>query len=410
MKDILAVILAGGEGSRLFPLTRDRAKAAVPFGGRYRIIDFVLNSFINSGFYQIKVLTQFKSGSLNTHLARAWRMSELIGHYVDPVPAQMRMGKHWYRGTADAVYQNLALILHEKPDYVCIFGADHIYTMDIRQMLEFHIARRSEITVAALAVPIEETSAFGVIEVGPDGRMTGYQEKPADPRPLPHDPSKALASMGNYIFNRATLMEELEQNASEDSSHDLAKDILPKAYQTRAIYVYDFSQNAIPGMSEIERGYWRDVGTIDAYWEANMDLISASPRLNLYNPQWPIRSLSRQYLPPAKFIFTGQVCHRMGITTDSLVSEGCIIGGGRIDRSILFPQVQIDSYAYVSESILMDGVCVGQHARIRRAVIDKRVRIPSGMKIGYDLEEDRRRFTVSEGGIVVIPKEWSWNE
>lgn len=405
MNRVLTVILAGGEGSRLFPLTRDRAKAAVPFGGRYRIIDFVLNNFVNSGFYQIKVLTQFKSGSLNMHLARAWRMSELIGHYVDPVPAQMRTGKHWYRGTADAVYQNLGLILHEKPEYVCIFGADHIYTMDVRQMLEFHIAHQAEITVAALAVPIEEAQAFGVIEVSQDGEMIGYQEKPSDPRPLPKDPSRALASMGNYIFNRDTLIEELEQDAMRDTPHDFGENILSKAHLTRATYVYDFSQNQVPGMTEAERGYWRDVGTIEAYWEANMDLVSASPRLNLYNPHWPIRSVSPQYLPPAKFVFAGQPGHRMGITTDSLVSEGCIISGGRIDRSILFPQVRIDSYSYISESILMDGVWVGRHARIRRAIIDKRVKIPPGAKIGYDLEEDHRHFMVSEGGIAVIPKE-----
>ncbi len=404
-QNVLTMILAGGEGTRLFPLTRDRAKPAVPFGGRFRIIDFVLSNFVNSGFYKIKVLTQFKSDSLNVHISKAWRLSPTLDQYVDAVPAQQRVGTHWYRGTADAVYQNLNLIFDEEPDYVCVFGGDHIYVMDIQQMLQFHKQKEADVTIAAIPMPIAESKHFGVIEVDEDWRVTGFEEKPAIGKTIPGRPDMILASMGNYIFNRHILINELEQDAIlQDSAHDFGKTILTKLHLHSRVFAYDFSSNIIPGAEEKERGYWRDVGTIDAYFQASMDLIAVDPIFNLYNYRWPLRSVHYDY-PAAKFVFADFDKNRAGIASDSMVSEGCIVSGGQVDRSILSPRVMVHSYSSVEDSILMHGVDIGRYAKVRRAIIDKGVKIPRGCQIGYDETEDRQRgLRISEQGIVIVPK------
>ena len=348
-RDVLSVVLAGGMGERLFPLTRDRAKPAVPFGGRYRIIDFVLNNFVNSGLTKVKVLTQFKSNSLIEHIIRTWRLTFDIGQFVDPVPAQMRRGPHWFRGTADAVYQNLDLIFDEEPSHVCVFGGDHIYKMDVNQMLAFHEDGEHDLTIAAFPVPLEEASRFGILEVDADGRIVGFEEKPTEPRAIPGQPDLALASMGNYVFKASVLIEVLEHDALQDTSHDFGKDIIPALLKGGArLYAYDFSDEPRPRGNEDLAPYWRDVGTVDSYCDASMDLISVTPPLNLYNPQWPIKSHSPQ-LPPAKFVFADEVSQRIGLATDSIVAEGCIISGGTIHRSILFPRVRINSFSDVEE-------------------------------------------------------------
>lgn len=399
------MILAGGEGTRLYPLTRDRAKPAVPFGGRFRIIDFALNNFVNSGFLKIKVLTQFKSDSLNVHLSKAWRLSPNLDQFVDAVPAQMRTGRHWYRGTADAVYQNLNLIFDEVPEYVCVFGGDHIYQMDIRQMLAFHLEKDADVTIAAVPMPVSESMNFGVIEVDSDWCITGFEEKPKIGKTIPNQPDKILASMGNYIFKRKTLISVLEEDAVlQDSAHDFGKTILTKLHHTEKVFAYNFLHNEIPGAEEKERGYWRDVGTIDSYYHANMDLIAVDPVFNLYNYRWPLRTVHYDY-PAAKFVFADYDKDRAGVAMDSMVSEGCIISGGRVDRSILSPRVMIHSYSSVEDSILMHGVDVGRYAKLRKAIIDKGVKIPRGCKIGYDEADDRARgFHISESGVVVVPK------
>ncbi len=404
MPALLAMILAGGEGRRMEPLTRERAKPAVPFGGRYRIVDFALSNFANSGVLKVKVLVQYKSDSLNVHLSRGWRLSAFLGHYVEAVPAQMRTGPDWFKGSADAIYQNLNLITDEQPDQVFVFGADHVYRMDVRQMLDFHEQRRADCTVAAIPVPLAEARAFGVIEVDGEGRMVGFQEKPANPKPMPGDPTRALASMGNYLFTTESLVREVTRDAMvEPSSHDFGKDIIARMYDRSRVYVYDFAKNVVPGQGPKERGYWRDVGTIDAYYQANQDLVDVDPTFSLYNEQWPIFTVQYNY-PPAKFVFADRSAGRVGTATDSLVSEGCIVSGGEVDRCILSPRVRINSYTKVEGSILFEGVNVGRHCRIRRAIIDKNVDIPPGMVIGHDPAEDRRRFHVTEGGVVVIPK------
>jgi glucose-1-phosphate adenylyltransferase len=402
-RDVLSVVLAGGQGERLFPLTRDRAKPAVPFGGRYRIIDFVLNNFVNSGLTKIKVLTQFKSNSLIEHIIRTWRLTFDIGQFVDPVPAQMRRGPHWFRGTADAVYQNLDLVFDEEPAHVCVFGGDHIYVMDVNPMLAFHEEGGHDLTIAAIPVALKEASRFGILEVADDGRIVGFEEKPKEPRPIPGHPDLALVSMGNYIFRASVLIEALEHDALQDTSHDFGKNLIPDLLAGGArLYAYDFSTNRVPGNEDLAP-YWRDVGTVDSYWDASMDLISVTPPLNLYNPKWPIKSHSPQ-LPPAKFVFADAVSQRIGLATDSTVASGCIISGGTIHRSILFPRVRINSFSHVEECVLMDGVDVGRYARLRRVIADKGVRIPPRIEIGFDLEEDRKRFHVSDGGVVVLPK------
>jgi glucose-1-phosphate adenylyltransferase len=402
-RDVLSVVLAGGMGERLFPLTRDRAKPAVPFGGRYRIIDFVLNNFVNSGLTKVKVLTQFKSNSLIEHIIRTWRLTFDIGQFVDPVPAQMRRGPHWFRGTADAVYQNLDLIFDEEPSHVCVFGGDHIYFMDVNPMLACHEEGGHDVTIAAYPVPLKEATRFGILEIAPDGRIIGFEEKPKAPRPIPGQPDRALASMGNYVFRASVLIEALEHDALQDTSHDFGKNLIPALVKGGArLYTYDFSQNRVPGNEDLAP-YWRDVGTVDSYWDASMDLISVTPPLNLYNQKWLIKSHSPQ-LPPAKFVFADSASQRIGLATDSMVAAGGIISGGTIHRSILFPRVRINSYSHVEECVLMDGVEVGRYARLRRVIADKGVKIPAKIEIGFDEEEDRRRFHVSDGGVVVLPK------
>ncbi|MCB1154437.1 glucose-1-phosphate adenylyltransferase, partial [bacterium] len=368
-RNVLVMILAGGEGTRLKPLTEDRAKPAVPFGGRYRIIDFALSNFVNSGFYKIKILTQYKSDSLNKHISRGWRLSAKLGHYVEAVPAQMRRGPEWYKGSADAIFQNMNLITDEKPDFVIVFGADHIYKMDVSQMLEYHEEKGAICTVAAIPVSVEQAKSFGVIQVDEDWRIIGFQEKPAEPKTIPGRPDMALASMGNYIFSIDTITESIERDAiDENSTHDFGKNIIPALVDSKKLFAYDFSRNNVPGMTEHERGYWRDVGDIDAYWAASMDLVAVDPVFNLYNRLWPIYGES-EVAPPAKFVFADDENKRIGLATDSLVSEGCIVSGGRIHRTILGPWARINSYSHVEDSVIMDRVDVGRHAQIRRAIL-----------------------------------------
>jgi glucose-1-phosphate adenylyltransferase len=404
-ENALVMILAGGEGKRLFPLTRDRAKPAVPFGGRYRIVDFVLNNFINSGFFKIKVLTQYKSDSLNKHITRGWALSPFLDQYVDLVPAQMRTGNDWYKGTADAVFQNANQILDANPDYVCVFGGDHIYKMDVSQMLDYHKKCDSDLTISAIPIPVEEASEFGIMEVDDNWKLVNFVEKPkTPPKTIPGNPKMCLASMGNYIFDKNILITSLIQDADvQVSSHDFGKNVIPNLLEEgKNIYVYNFNENQVPGATESEKGYWRDVGSIDAYWQANMDLLEYNPELNLYAKEWPIRTFNYNY-PPAKFVW--EEGDRVGMATNSMVSEGCIISGGSISRCVLSPKVKINSFSNVSDSILMENVNVGRYSEIKKAIIDKNVDIPPYTKIGFDRDEDiSRGFFVSANGITVVPK------
>ncbi len=401
----LVMILAGGEGKRLYPLTKDRAKPAVPFGGRYRIIDFVLNNFINSGFFKIKVLTQYKSDSLNKHITRGWALSPFLNQYVDLAPAQMRTGSDWYRGTADAIYQNVFHITDEDPDYVCIFGGDHIYKMDVSQMLDFHKEKDADLSISAIPIPIEEASEFGIIEVDDDWRLVNFVEKPKEkPKSIPGNPNMCLASMGNYIFSKNVLLEALNRDEEiKESSHDFGKNVIPMLLKDgKKIYIYNFNDNSFPGMTDTERGYWRDVGSIDAYWQANMDLLAYDPELNLYSQDWPLRTFNYNY-PPAKFIW--EEGERVGMATNSMVSEGCIVSGGGLSRCVLSPKVKVNSYSQISESILMENVEIGRHSKIKKAIIDKNVIVPPHTRIGFNREEDERRgFHVSPNGVTVVPK------
>ena len=403
MADVLTMVLAGGTGSRLMPLTAARAKPAVPFGGRYRIIDFVLSNCVNSGLLKIKVLTQYKSESLTRHLQRGWQLSSVVDHFVDAVPAQQRTGGNWYLGSADAVYQNLNLVRDVEPEHLAIFGGDHVYRMDIRQMLDVHEDSGADATVAAIPVRTEEAAGrFGVIATDDAGWMVGFAEKPASPEEIAGRPGWCLCSMGNYVFRTEVAVAEVERDAvRDDSSHDFGKDVLTSLFGRARVRVYDFSTNRVPAMTDRERGYWRDVGSIESYYDASMDLIAVDPVFNLYNRRWPIRSFSAA-LPPAKFVFDGE--DRSGWAVDSLVSEGCIISGANIRRSVLGPGIRVHSWAEVDDCILMGDVEVGRHARLRRAILDKDVVVPPGAEIGYDEEVDRRRFHVSENGIVVVAK------
>lgn len=400
----LAMVMAGGLGTRLHPLTRDRAKPAVPFGGKYRIVDFVLSNLVNSRIYAIYVLVQWRSQSLIEHLKDGWQFGGPISdQFVTPVPAQMRMGESWYQGTADAIFQNLNLLDDYRPDLVAVFGADHIYRMDIQQMIDFHLERKAAATVATIPVPVEEASQFGILDVDSGMRVRAFEEKPATPpRPLPGAPGRCLASMGNYLFDPDVLRRALAEDADISSSrHDFGHDLIPRLIERIPIYAYNFMSNRLQGDSEDNLSYWRDVGTIDAYYEANMDLRDARPHLNLYNPRWPLRTAYYNQ-PPAKFVFDEN--GRRGQALHSVVSEGCIISGGTVRNSILGRSVFIHSWAAVEDSILMDYVEIGRHARVRRAIIDKNVFVPAGDEIGYDLARDRERFHVTDSGLVVIAK------
>ncbi|MDA8285085.1 MAG: glucose-1-phosphate adenylyltransferase [Actinomycetota bacterium] len=399
---VLAIVLAGGEGKRLMPLTLDRAKPAVPFGGQYRLIDFALSNLANGGILRIVVLTQYKSHSLDLHVTRTWRMSTLLGNYVAPVPAQMRRGRQWFAGSADAVFQNLNIIGDEKPEYVCVFGADHIYRMDPRQVLDEHVATGAGLTVAAIRVPRWEAHHFGVISVGEGTRIARFDEKPSDPPGLPDAPDQVFASMGNYVFTTEALIDALHADAANDlSRHDFGGDIVPALVAAGDAHVYDFSRNDVPGATERDRGYWRDVGTLDSYYEASMDLVSVHPVFNLYNQQWPIYTAGVQ-LPPAKFVFEDH--DRRGQAFDSLVSAGVIIAGGTVRRSVLSPGVRVESGALVEDSVLMDGVTVHPGGVVRRAIVDKNVEVAAGSGLGVDADFDRSRFAVSERGVVVVGK------
>lgn len=404
MIDTLVMILAGGRGERLHPLTRDRAKPAVPFGARYRIIDFVLSNFINSGFFRIKVLTQYQSNSLLIHLARGYNFGSMAEHYVDAIPAQQGLGDGgWYLGTADAIYQNLGIVEDEGAQQVAVFGGDHIYKMDVRQMLAYHREREAACTVAA--VPYDRAVAaghFGVIEVDSSWRIVGFEEKPLDPKPIPGMPDKALVSMGNYIFNTEVLEEVLRADHEDrGSEHDFGRNVLPMMIRAFPVYAYNFLDNRVPGEDERERGYWRDVGTIEAYFDANHDLRNVQPLLNLYNYEWPIRSAILPY-PPVKFVFDDD--GRRGMAVQSVIAEGTVISGGRVSNSVVFSNVFIHSYSDVSDSILMPGCNIGRGARLRRVICDKFVTIEDGTVIGEDLKADRERFHVTQTGLVLIPK------
>lgn len=395
--------MAGGEGKRLWPLTRDRAKPAVPFGGNYRLVDFALSNLVNGGIRRVAVLTQYKSHSLDRHIATTWRMSPLFNNYVMSVPAQMRHGKRWFEGSADAIFQNLNLVHDEKPDYICVFGSDHIYRMDPMQMIDEHIASGAGVTVAGIRVPRNEAFRFGVIDPGPDGRIRAFLEKPLEATGLDDNPEEVLASMGNYVFSTKTLVDAVQEDALDDKSdHDMGGNIVSNLVETGQAAVYDFSRNEVPGTTERDRGYWRDVGTLDSYYESQMDLISVHPIFNLYNSHWTIHT-NLGSLPPAKFVFNED--GRRGTAVDSMVCSGSIIAGGEALRSVISSGVTMHHGSHVSDSVLMSGVDVGPRAIIKRAIIDKNVKIPTDARIGVDLEEDRRRgFTISDSGVVVIGK------
>jgi glucose-1-phosphate adenylyltransferase len=396
---VLSIVLAGGEGKRLMPLTVDRAKPAVPFGGSYRLIDFALSNLVNAGYTNVAVLTQYKSHSLDRHISQSWRLSSMLGQYVAPVPAQQRRGPRWYTGSADAIYQSMNLINDAKPDYVVVFGADHVYRMDASQMVEAHIDSGAGATVAGIRVPRKEAWQFGVIKTADDGvAIDEFLEKPADPPGLVDSPDESFASMGNYVFTASALVEALEKDAADSSSrHDMGGDIIPMMVDAGGAGVYDFKRNIVPGTNEDDRDYWRDVGTLDSYHEAHLDLVSALPQFNLYNDLWPIFT-SHHQLPGAKFVDGASV-------RDSIVCAGSIVSGATVDSTVIGVHARVNSSATIQRSVILDNVTIGEGAVIRNAIIDKNVVIPPGTLIGVDHDEDRRRgFTVSEGGVVALGK------
>jgi len=394
---VLGIVLAGGEGKRLWPLTADRAKPAVPFGGTYRLVDFVLSNLVNAGYLRIAVLTQYKSHSLDRHITTTWRMSTILGNYVTPVPAQQRLGPHWFTGSADAIFQSFNLIYDDQPDHIVVFGADHVYRMDPRQMVEQHIETKAAVTVAGIRVPRNEASSFGIIDADEHGKIRAFLEKPDDPPGLPSSPDESYASMGNYVFTTEALIEVLRTDAGDDASvHDMGGSIIPMLTKDGTARVYDFADNDVPGVTDRDRGYWRDVGTIDAYYDANMDLVAVHPVFNLYNRQWPIFSDIPQ-LPAAKFI-------EGGLAQESIVASGSIIAGSTVRHSVVFPGVTVLQGAYVEGSVLMPGTRIEAGAVVRRAILDKNVQVPAGAHIGVDPEMDRQRYHVSDGGVVVLGK------
>jgi glucose-1-phosphate adenylyltransferase len=400
---VLAIVLAGGEGKRLMPLTADRAKPAVPFGGTYRMIDFVLSNLVNGGYRKLVVLTQYKSHSLDRHITKTWRLSTLLGNYVTPVPAQQRLGPQWFRGSADAIHQSMNLIADERPDHVVVFGADNIYRMDPEQMVAQHIASGAGVTVAGIRQPLSMADQFGVIEVGPDGRtISAFREKPTDATGLADAPHEVFASMGNYVFRTDVLVDVLARDAADEhSKHDMGGSIVPALVERGEAAVYDFRDNEVPGQRECERGYWRDVGTLDSYYDAHMDLISVDPNFSLHNPQWPVFTDQGSW-PPARTVHGS--AGRAGTAMETLLSPGSVVSGATVSRSILSPGAHVHSWAQVDASVLMQGVQVGRHAIVRNAILDKNVVVPEGARIGVDADRDRELYTVSAGGVVVIGK------
>jgi len=401
---VLVIVLAGGEGKRMMPLTDDRAKPAVPFGGNYRIIDFALSNFANSRYLKIVVLTQYKSHSLNRHISATWRFSSLLGNYVTPVPAQMRQGPRWFEGSADAIYQHLNLIGDEDPDVVCVFGADHIYRMDVRQMVEHHLATDAGVTVAAIPVGIEAAKSFGVIETDGSSRIKAFHEKSPNPPPMVGDPMRCLASMGNYVFNTKTLIDIVTPAGQDDAYTDLGAHIIPALTASGVAHAYDFSTNVVPGQHDREKGYWRDVGTIDSYFDANMDLLTPLPVFDLYNGLWPVFT-NQPPLPPAK-VSRGEN-GKPSFVDGSLLCAGSIVSGAHVERSIASPGVRLHQDAHITDSILFPGVRIGAGAVVNRCIIDKNVQVPSGTQVGIDHAADAERFTISDNGIVVIEKDFS---
>jgi glucose-1-phosphate adenylyltransferase len=401
---VLGIVLAGGAGKRLAPLTADRAKPAVPFGGLYRLVDFALSNLVNAGCLRIAVLTQYKSHSLDRHITTTWRMSALLGNYVTPVPAQQRLGPQWYTGSADAIYQSLNLVFDEQPDLVIVFGADHVYRMDPRQMIDQHVEFGAGVTVAAIPVPRREASAFGVVQPGRDGRtLEAFLEKPADPPALPGSPEETFASMGNYVFSTGVLIDALRKDSVNPASrHDMGGDIVPMLVAEGCAQVYDFRGNKVPGATSRDVGYWRDVGTLDSYFDAHMDLCAAHPVFNLYNGEWPILTHVPSQ-PPAKFVHDSG--DRVGRAIDSLVSNGVVVSGGLVRKSVLSPGVRVNSWASVERSIVLDNTIIGRRAIVRDAILDKNVTVPEDVQVGVDKDHDRARgFAVSAGGITVVGK------
>lgn len=396
LHDALVIVLAGGTGERLHPLTRDRAKPAVYFGGPYRIIDFALSNCINSGLRQIFIATQYKSLSLNRHIRMGWNVvSEELGEFIEILPPQKRVGEHWYQGTADAVYQNLYSILREAPRYLIVLSGDHVYKMDYARMLRSHQERGATVTLGTIEVPVADGRRFGIVAVNDDEQITGFQEKPVHPAPIPGAPHLALGSMGVYVFNTDVLVRALERDATQPTTHDFGKDIIPALIGVERVYSYRFNDE-----NKKASKYWRDIGTLDAYFDASMDLCHVNPQFNLYDPEWPLRTYQPQ-APPAKFVFA-EHGRRCGQALDSVISPGCIVSGSTVIGSVLCPNVRVHSFSHIEQCVLMPGVRIGRHARIRRAIIDRDVLIPRGASIGYDPEEDRRRHTVSDCGVVVV--------